>query len=64
MIYSILNLVNDLLTFQDHKSQSIQAQKLAELSRSLNSKGIDLKIEYSPTLHDREIRSECLNEDF
>ncbi|XP_064608392.1 MIT domain-containing protein 1-like [Liolophura sinensis] len=40
----------------DYDSQRQQSQRLAFITKSLKNYGIDLKLDYSTTLHDREIR--------
>uniref|UniRef100_A0A3P9M4Q5 MIT, microtubule interacting and transport, domain containing 1 n=1 Tax=Oryzias latipes TaxID=8090 RepID=A0A3P9M4Q5_ORYLA len=45
-----------LLTSQDEANSSHQSSALAELKDSLSTQGVDLDLQYSSTIHDREIR--------
>ncbi|XP_019956180.1 MIT domain-containing protein 1 isoform X1 [Paralichthys olivaceus] len=45
-----------LLTSQDEPDSSQQTRALAELKESLSAHGVDLDLQYSSTIHDREIR--------
>ncbi|XP_034741644.1 MIT domain-containing protein 1 isoform X2 [Etheostoma cragini] len=45
-----------LLTSQDEADSSQQSSALAELKESLNAQGVTLDLQYSSTIHDREIR--------
>lgn len=45
-----------LLTSQDETDSGQQTSALAELKESLGAQGVTLDLQYSPTIHDREIR--------
>ncbi|XP_016385204.1 MIT domain-containing protein 1-like [Sinocyclocheilus rhinocerous] len=45
-----------LLTSQDEDSSAQQTSALAEIKQSLRSQNVCLDIQYSSTIHDREIR--------
>ncbi|XP_059198857.1 MIT domain-containing protein 1 [Centropristis striata] len=45
-----------LLTSQDEADSSQQSSALAELKESLSGQGVTLDLQYSSTIHDREIR--------
>ncbi|KAA8587977.1 MIT domain-containing protein 1 isoform X1 [Etheostoma spectabile] len=45
-----------LLTSQDEADSSQQSSALAELKESLSAQGVTLDLQYSSTIHDREIR--------
>ncbi|XP_029386663.1 MIT domain-containing protein 1 isoform X2 [Echeneis naucrates] len=45
-----------LLTSQDEVDSSQQSSALAELKESLSDQGVTLDLQYSSTIHDREIR--------
>ena len=45
-----------LFNSQDPNSQNGQNQRLGELAASLQARSVELKINFSQTLHDREIR--------
>ncbi|KAL6101039.1 mitd1 [Pungitius sinensis] len=45
-----------LLTSQDEANSSQQSSALAELKESLTAQGVNLDLQYSSTIHDREIR--------